>query len=154
VLYKHCESRLTPAQFLKFLDALEHSRNLPALLILDQDRQINPVPYSVNIPPLEPTHICTLDVARILHDRTQMPARWTILIEALELDSGHWYEVMQKSRTHPLLEVTKFIFDTWSGHLGITNSTVGGVCDSLHSVHHPSIAGKENLEFNGKMDIG
>jgi hypothetical protein len=153
VLYKHCESRLTPAQFVKFLDALEHSGNVPALLILDPDRQIpDPDPY--NIPPLELTHICTLDVARILHDRTQMPARWTILTEALELDSGHWNDVVETSRTHPLLHVTKFIFDTWSGRLGIKNSTVGVVCDSLHSVHHPSIAGKENLEFNGKMDIG
>jgi hypothetical protein len=149
-LYDHCERFITSAQFVKFLDSLEHSGNLPALRILDPDRKLNPIrdPDNVKIVPLEQTHIRTFDVARIFHDKTNLPADWTILEEALQLNAGQWAEVVRMQNTNkPLRDIFKFILDTWSaplGHLGEKRSTVGVVYDSLCLLDRRGDAGKED----------
>jgi hypothetical protein len=146
-LYEHCERFITPAQFVKFLDSLEHSGNGPALLILDPNRQVSLVPDDdVEIRPLEKTHIRTFDVARIFHDKTALPGHWTVLQEALDLNPGEWATVVKKSHTDPLLDVIKFTFDTWSGRLGLDKPTVGVVWDSLSSLGHQTDAGKEERQ--------
>jgi hypothetical protein len=141
-LYEQCQRFKTREHFTKFFDALEHSRNFPALRILDPRRKIKLDPDSAEILPLERTHIRTFDVARILYCKTGILRNWTILKEALQLNEGEWAQTVRMCRTHPLLNVIKFIFDTWSGHLTLENSTVGAVCDSLHSVGARMIAGK------------
>jgi hypothetical protein len=149
MLYEYCATYITPAQFVKFLDALEYSRNFAALLILDPDRKINPVPVSIEIPPPERTHIHSGDIARILHDKSFLPRRWTILKEVLQLDEDEWNQAVQMDRTHQLFDVIEFIIDTWCSHfgqLGLDSPTVGFLCDSLHSLGHRTAAGKQTLK--------
>jgi hypothetical protein len=139
---------ITEEQLVTILDSLERSENFPALRILDSDRyKMDSVPFDgrgvMEIPfPLEKTHICTFDVARILYDDTDLPGHWTILREALKLNPGEWAAAIKKSQTDPLLDVIRFAFDIWSGRLGL-GSTVGVVCDSLTSLGHQTDAGKE-----------
>jgi hypothetical protein len=91
LLYDHFEHSMTSEQFVKFLDALEHSRNISALIILDPGRQINQVPDSLYIAPLERTQIHPHDAARILHDNwTGLSENWTILLVALQLNEEEW----------------------------------------------------------------
>jgi hypothetical protein len=144
-LFAHFNSYTTQEQFEKFLDCLEYSKNFTALRTFDPDRQVNTVPDSVEIPPMERTHICTFDVARILHDKSELPANWTILREALKYNHREWDQAVQMIYTHPLLDVIKFFFDTWSDHVGLDNSTVGHVCDSLdsHFPRNPRFLGRD-----------
>jgi hypothetical protein len=135
---------VSPEQFVKFVDSLEYTRNFTALRILDPDRQINSALDSVEIPPMERTHMCTFDVARILHDKGELAGNWTILREALKNNDGEWNKAVQMSYTHPLLDVIKFLLDTWSDHVGLNKSTVGNFCDSLDS-HFP-----RDLRFLGR----
>jgi hypothetical protein len=140
-LYEHCQRFKTHELVIKLRDALEHSRNFRALQILDPDRKIKLDPGNVGILPMERTHIRTFDVARLLQSKTGIRGNWTILKEALQFKEGEWAQAVRMCRTQPLLNVIKFILDYWSGHLSLGNSTVGAVCDSLHSVGAPMIAG-------------
>jgi hypothetical protein len=144
-VFEYFSRRVTQEQFVKFLDGLEYTRNFTALRILDPDRPINSVPDSLKIPHMERTHICTFDVARILHDKSELPANWTILREALKNNDGKWDQAIQMSYTHPLLDVIKFLLDTWSDRVGWDKSTVGNVCDSFdsHFPRNPRFLGRD-----------
>jgi hypothetical protein len=112
-LYEHCDRFVTtPEQFVKLLDALEQSENLTALQILDPDHENDTkVPDSrIEVSAQKRTHISTLDVARILHYKTNLSEHWSILREALQINEGNWNKAVQKSQTAPLLDVIKFIF--------------------------------------------
>jgi hypothetical protein len=149
-LYEYCEHNITLPQFVKFLDALEHCKNFSALLILAPDRQVNPVADSVEIPPLERTHIRTLDIARILHDKTNLPNEWTILEQALQFTPGEWAQVVQMVLgQQSLLDVFVSALDTWSNHY---HSTVGVLCDLLHSTGRQGDTGYKEYEFNGTFN--
>jgi hypothetical protein len=111
--YYHCDRFIKSAQFVKFLDALEHSG------ILDPSLQISPVSDDgVEILPLERTHISIFDLARIFHDKTELPGHWAIFRQALQLNAGEWAQLnhMFNVQQSPL-EVIKFAFDAWSGRL-------------------------------------
>jgi hypothetical protein len=121
--------------------------------MLDPDRQVNPVADSVGIPPLERTHIRTLDVACIFHHETSLPNEWAILEQALQLTPGEWAEVVQMiPGQQSLLDVFVFALDTWSNHLGLNNSTVGVLCDLLHSIGRQGDTGYKEYEFNGTFN--
>jgi hypothetical protein len=144
-LYEHCQRFKTPDYFKKLCDALEHSRNFPALRILDPDRKTKLEPDSVGIPPLERTHIRTFDVASLLHVNTGIRRNWTILKDALQVKGGEWAQAVRMCRTQPLLNVIKFLLDTWSDRVGWDKSTVGNVCDSFdsHFPRNPRFLGRD-----------
>jgi hypothetical protein len=92
---------------------------------------------------MDPTHIRTFDVARILHDQTELARNWIMLREGLHINEGRWAQVIQISRTQSLYHSFLFILDTWSRQLGWQNSTVGVVFDSLHSLGYTTAASKK-----------
>jgi hypothetical protein len=95
--------------------------------------------------PLDRTHIYTFDLARIFHNKTELPGHWAILRQALQLYPGEWAQVNQRFiMQQSLLEVIQFAFDIWSGRLGLEDPTVGVLCDSLYSLGHRADAGKRN----------
>jgi hypothetical protein len=146
-LYEYCERSLTVSQFSEFLDALEHSRNFHALIILDPNRQLNLVQNLVDTPPLDRTHIHSSDVARILCDKTDLAGHWTVLRDIFQLDARDWDQAFYMRQSRPLLDAFKFILETWS-RKGFPQSsrlrkpTVGVLCDLLLSKGHRTSAGK------------
>jgi hypothetical protein len=64
------------------------------------------------------------------------------LREALQFNAKQWDEAVEISNTRSLLDGITFIYDTWSKNVGSENSTVGVICDLLHSVGREGDAGK------------
>jgi hypothetical protein len=100
-----------------------------------------PVPDIVENSPIKRTHVSTWDVASFLHNKTNLSKHWTLLRAALKVNEEEWAEAVRMSQTQPLLDVIKFILDTWSGRVGLENSIVGNVCDSLSSLGQRNDAG-------------
>jgi hypothetical protein len=141
-LYDNCLRSIKPAWFVKFLDALEHSKNFPALLALDPGRKINPVPEGGEIRPLEPTRISPFDVACILHDKLDLPEHLTVLKNALDLDEGDWYQFKQIQFQKSPLDALTFAIRTWSDDYDLSKPTVGILCASLSGAWHLTAEGK------------
>jgi hypothetical protein len=148
-LYDHCSHYITHNQQLKFLDCLKSSGNYPALEILDPERPIEHKSTTtvLSTTPTELIRDCisTSNLARILHDKTDLGDKWTILKRVLEITPGKWAEISGKyPHLKSLFDTIESALQTWSASKGFKGATVGRLYDKFKEQDSESVGGKLN----------
>jgi hypothetical protein len=81
-------------------------------------------------------------VARIILEKTNLSANWTILKHVLDISPGEWDGIDGK---YPhfifLLDAVQMTFERWSGSLGLQDATVGRFYDKLREHKHKVVGG-------------
>jgi hypothetical protein len=87
--------------------------------------------------------ISTSDIARILHDKTDLGDNWTILKRVLELNPRKWAEMSGK---YPHLKSLHDTIDSelqsWSASKGFKGAIVGRLYDEFKDKDYEAVAGK------------
>jgi hypothetical protein len=149
-LYDHCSHYITHHQQLTFLDCLKLSGNYLALEILDPKRPLDHksttiVPSTSNTTDLIRDCISISDLARILHDKTDLGDNWTMLKRVLEINPGRWAEISGKyPHLKSLLHNIESALQTWSASKGFKGATVGRLYDKFKEQNSESVGGKLN----------
>jgi hypothetical protein len=145
-LYDHCSHYVTHSQQLKFLDCLKSSGNYPALEILYPERPLEPKSSTI-LPSTTSSNlirdcITTSDLARILHDKTDLGDNWTILKRVLEINPGKWAEIFGKyPHLKSLLDTIESALQTWSASKGFKGATVGRLYDKFKEQDYEAVGG-------------
>jgi hypothetical protein len=134
-LYDHCSHYVTHSQQLKFLDCLN---------LLYPERPLEPKSSTI-LPSTTSSNlirdcITTSDLARILHDKTDLGDNWTILKRVLEINPGKWAEISGKyPHLKSLLDTIESALQTWSASKGFKGATVGRLYDKFKEQDYKAV---------------
>jgi hypothetical protein len=141
-LYDHCCHYVTHNQQLKFLDCLKSSGNYPALEILDPKRPLEHE-STIIVPSTTSTQLIrdcmsTSDLARILHDKTDLGANWTILKGVLGINPLMWAVISGSN----VIDTIESALQTWSASKGFKGATVGRLYDKFKEWDYEAVGGR------------